>query len=211
MTVSVYQRRSQAWPVIQVVVAPSTHSISNQVAAQTIEHWAVKAVQKVPFQILANAVIGVDASYYLNLRLNDPDREPLLHALSGTPYSLQDMIEHDIQTLRKHNIKPMFVFDGLDYVNKKQQAGTQPADTVHALRSAWRHYQSGDAVKTRTEFSRARKQHAPLPSESDITSIPDYPVEVLYRYVRELLSQMHVDYIVAPYAAAAQVFFPFAE
>ena len=174
--------------------------------AQRIEQWAANRTEKVPFSILKNAVVAVDASYYLDLRVNDPENEPILHALNGVPYSLRDFLEQDIKALRKAQINLIFVFDGLDYANKRQQAGSPSPATQRALETAWQHYFNGDGDKTRSDFSRASK--CATDQTETMSKQADYPVGILYRYVQNLLAEFKVQYQVAPYSAAAQVSSP---
>jgi XPG N-terminal domain len=123
-------------------------------AAQTVEQWAKSCIQKLPFSALKDTVIGVDASHYLDLRLNGKDNEPLINALCGAPYALQGMIEHDLEILKKHDIKLIFVFDGLDFVNKGQRI-IQTATSRGAHEEAWQHYLSKDAEKSLADFGQA--------------------------------------------------------
>ena len=110
-----------------------------------------------PFQVLANSVIGIEASFYLDLKMNGKFFEPLLHAIGGNPYSLRARVEKDIQRFKEHDIKVTFVFDGLDFVSKRQQAGVQRPADVRALESAWTYYSAGDSIKTRNTFAQASK------------------------------------------------------
>jgi hypothetical protein len=107
---------------------------------------------------LKGTVIGVDASYYLDLRLNKTSHEPLLHALGGFPYSLKKILDDDIELLRSYNIKPIFVFDGLDFRNKEQPSSRSLANRK-AHEDGWKHYSDGDPEQTVADFSRAGKKH----------------------------------------------------
>lgn len=107
---------------------------------------------------LKGTVLGVDASYYLDLRLNKTSHEPLLHALGGFPYSLKKILDDDIELLRSYNIKPIFVFDGLDFRNKEQPSSRSLANRK-AHEDGWKHYSDGDPEQTVADFSRAGKKH----------------------------------------------------
>ena len=131
---------------------------------QSFEEWAASSIQTYELEDprlqerLKDSVIGVDASYYLDLRLNKTSHEPLLHALGGFPYSLKKLLDDDIQLLRSYNIKPIFVFDGLDFRNK-EQPGSKSLANRKAYEDGWKHYSDGDAEQTLAAFSRAGKKH----------------------------------------------------
>ncbi len=154
---------------------------------QKFDQWASKHVETCQLQLLKDAVIGVDASYYLDLRLNGNNEEPLKHALGGLPFCLKKAIEDDISLLRQHGITLIFVFNGLDYVNKTLP-DSQSAESRRVQDEAWHHYLSGDTKKTLADFAKAK-----------------YPVDVMTRSLQKLLSDKEVQYMVAPYSATAQV------
>ena len=137
--------------------------------------------------MLKDAVIGVDASYYLDLRLNGNNEEPLKHALGGLPFCYKKAIEDDITTLRQSGITLVFVFNGLDYVNKSLP-DSQSVDSRRVQDEAWHHYLSGDSKRTVSDFGKAK-----------------YPVDILARSLQKILADNKVQYMVAPYSATAQV------
>lgn len=156
-------------------------------AVQKFDQWASKHADYCQLQILKDAVIGVDASYYLNLRLNGNNEEPLKHALGGLPFVFKKAVEDDIAALRQHGITLVFVFDGLDYVNKSIP-NSQLAESRRVQEEAWHHYLNGDSKRTVTDFGKAK-----------------YPVESTTRSLQKLLAELNVQYMVAPYSASAQV------
>lgn len=156
-------------------------------AVQKFDFWAGKHVDSCPLQPLKDAVIGVDASYYLDLRLNGTNEEPLKHALGGLPFCYKKAIEEDINVLRQHGITLVFVFNGLDYVNKSLP-DSQSADSKRVQDEAWHHYLSGDSKRTVADFGKAK-----------------YPVDVMTKSLQRLLTENKVQYMVAPYSATAQV------
>jgi hypothetical protein len=137
--------------------------------------------------MLKDAVIGVDASYYLNLRLNANNEEPLKHALGGQPFTFKRMVEEDIAFLRQNGITLIFVFDGLDYVNKNLRT-SQLAASRRVQDDAWHAYLNGDSKRTVTDFGKAT-----------------YDVDTTARALQKLLAESNVEYMVAPYSATAQV------
>lgn len=180
-------------------------------SAQSFEQWAASSVCTYDFEDprtqehLKDSVIGVDASYYLDLRLNKTSHEPLLHALGGFPYSLKKILDDDIQLLRSYKIEPFFVFDGLDFRNKEQPSSKSLANRK-AHEDGWKHYSDGDADQTVAGFSRAGKNHEFLVSRStELRHSSACPVETLHKYLQKLLSDFQVKWMVAPYSAVAQV------
>lgn len=156
-------------------------------AVQKFDQWASKHVETIPLQLVKDAVIGVDASYYLDLRLNGNNEEPLKHALGGLPFCFKKTIEDDIAHLRQNGITLIFVFSGLDYVNKSLP-DSQSAESRRVQDEAWHHYLSGDSKKTVADFGKAK-----------------YPVDVMSRSFQKLLGDNKIEYRVAPYSATAQV------
>lgn len=154
---------------------------------QPLDQWAGSRVQSFSLSTLKDAVIGVDASYYLDLRLNKNSQEPLIHALGGTPYCLKKIVKDDVQALRKYDVSLIFVFNGLDFVGR-QHPPAQAMANFRAHEDGWQHYQAGDAEQTVSDFTRA-----------------SFPVEMLHRNLQKLLTDLQVQYIVAPYSATAQL------
>ena len=127
---------------------------SDLLVVQSVQEWAAARPQSLPLSALKDATIGVDASYYLDLRLNKAGREPLLHALSGLPYSLKSVVERDIEVLQGLDISLVFVFDGLEFRNKEQSSSKTLANR-RANEDGWQHYLDGDADMTVRDFTRA--------------------------------------------------------
>lgn len=155
--------------------------------AQKFDQWVTKYLEFCPLNLLKDAVIGVDASYYLDLRLNGSNEEPLKHALGGLPFCLKKAVEDDLAFLRQNGITLVFVFNGLDYVNKSLP-DSQSAESKRVQDEAWHHYLSGDSKQTVADFGKAK-----------------YPVEVMTRALQRLLADNNAEYVVAPYSATAQV------
>jgi len=123
--------------------------------------------------------------------------------VGGLPYRLRKHIEDDIELLKKNNISLVFVFDGLDFRNK-----TQPLSHLEANRKAhedgWMNYLNHDPTQTVESFKRASTKPFGRGSCSTLTQ-PAYPVETLYKYLQRILFNHEIQFIVAPYSAAAQV------
>ncbi|OCT44920.1 XPG I-region protein [Cladophialophora carrionii] len=156
-------------------------------SVQRFDVWASKHVEHCQLHMLKDAVIGVDASYYLNLRLNGNNEEPLKHALGGQPFTFKRTIEEDITFLRQNGITLIFVFDGLDYVNKNLRT-SQLAASRRVQDDAWHAYLNGDSKRTVADFGKAT-----------------YDVDTTARGLQKLLAENNVEYMVAPYSATAQL------
>ncbi len=109
-------------------------------AVQSIEEWAAPCIQTFPFTALRNAVIGVDASHYLNLRLNGTSNEPLLNAIGGIPYTLKAVLRDDLESFQAVDATLIFVFGGLDYKNKELYTSPRTTATLKAHRDGWKEY-----------------------------------------------------------------------
>ncbi|KEF53101.1 uncharacterized protein A1O9_11009 [Exophiala aquamarina CBS 119918] len=160
-------------------------------SVQKFDQWASKHVDFCQLQSLKDAVIGVDASYYLDLRLNGNNEEPLKHALGGIPFCFKKTVEDDIALLRQHGITLIFVFNGLDYVNKSRPDSLS-TDSRRVQDEAWHHYLSGDSKRTVTDFGKAK-----------------YPVDIMTRPLQKILIENKVQFLVAPYSATAQLAYLF--
>lgn len=133
--------------------------------------------------------MGIDASHYLSQRLHQPStREPLLVALGGFPFALRNSIEKELQALKSLDISCVFVFNGLDFGKKDKQPRLQ-TESVRAFEHAWELYDQQQADQVVEAFSSAG---TPTP-------------ETLYKFLQRILYQNGVDFIVAPYSAAAQL------
>jgi hypothetical protein len=149
-------------------------------AVQSIEEWAAEwaapRIQIFPLASLRQAVIGVDASHYLDLRLNDPTHgEPLLNAVGGDPYTLKASLREDLQAFQAVDATLIFVFNGLDYKNKELHTSPKSYATLKAHKDGWKEYYNKDngkdvaAERTRKAFAKASTRNEPL-----MTSVADF-------------------------------------
>lgn len=111
-------------------------------------------MQTFPLSVLKDSVIGIDASYYLDLRLNLNQEEPLKTALGGIPFALKATINDDITAVQEAGITLVFVFNGLDFVNKAPPSSSS-VESKNAHEEGWRHYLAGDAKKPVEDFGQA--------------------------------------------------------
>jgi hypothetical protein len=106
----------------------------------------------------------------------------------------------------------LFVFDGLEFGKKDQRPHVQ-TESLRAFEQAWELYDQQQADQVVDAFSGAGKTPFLHPRYSCILvcadNAPPTPgtprPESLYRFLQRILYQNGVDFIVAPYSAAAQV------
>lgn len=150
--------RYKTFPLLE---CPSVQ-LTNVPAVQSIEEWAAPRTQTFPFASLRHAVIGIDASYYLNLRLNSPTSiEPLLSATGGYPYTLKAALRSDLEAFQAVDATLIFVFDGLGYKNKELYTSPRSYAASKAHKDGWKEYYNKDngmevaAERTLKAFAKA--------------------------------------------------------
>ncbi|KAI3300683.1 hypothetical protein DTO002I6_1406 [Penicillium roqueforti] len=152
-----------------------------------LDEWAVGRTQSLPLSALKGAVVGIDASHYINQHLvNQSTREALLGALGGFPFALRSNIEKELQTFKNLGVATIFVFNGLEFGKKEHRA--QPAST-RSFDQAWDLYDQQQADQVVDAFSSAGTP----------------PPETLFKFLQRILTQNGVEFIVAPYSAVAQL------
>jgi hypothetical protein len=89
---------------------------------------------------LKNAVIGVDATAYLQHIITGPPSEPLLAALGGDPLTLKQQISDELDRWKGNEITPLFVFDGQSNVGKNEVALRKAKEGLAQTQKAWNFY-----------------------------------------------------------------------
>jgi hypothetical protein len=118
---------------------------------------AALRAQTYPLSALKDAVLGIEAAYYLGRLLNNPpSKEPLLSALGGFPFALKTYIESDLETLKRNGIVPLFVFSGMDLA-KKDKPFSNLNDSALANTRAWELYDQHQAVQAVETFGNSGK------------------------------------------------------
>lgn len=116
------------------------------------ENWSSPRAETNPFSDLNGAVLAIEASFYLERLLTfSPLKEPLLSALGGLPFSLKAHIENEIETLRTAQIKPIFIFNGMD-VGKKDNPFQASNDAATRTLDAWDLYRQEQAPQAVEAF-----------------------------------------------------------
>ena len=145
--------------------------------------------QTSPLSTLADAVIGIEAAYYLQRLLSTPpSKEPLLSALGGFPFALKSHIESELESMRSAGMTPIFVFGGLELGGRDPSLHDQTAAT-RANTQAWELYD----------------QHQPVRAVETFGDSGSVKPESLFRFLQRILHAHQVDFIVAPYSACGQV------
>lgn len=156
---------------------------------RALDDWAASHTQPLPLSSLKGAVLGIDASHYIFHHLHHhSSREPLLVALGGFPFALKSNIGRELQTFKNLGITCVFVFNGLDFGLREHQTHTR-AESARAFEQAWDLYDQQQADQVVDAFSNAG------------TPKPDS----LYRFLQRILHENKVEFLVAPYSAAAQL------
>ncbi|KAH0582480.1 hypothetical protein H2248_010424 [Termitomyces sp. 'cryptogamus'] len=152
-----------------------------------------KHLQTHPLSVLSDSRLGIDASYYLQLLIdNPPSREPLLAATGGLPLALTQRIESDLRVLEKLRIKPVFVFPGL-IPNKrwKHNNHQEQTDACRDRNTAWQKYEAGQEEAASKLFEGR-------------TGFAQWD---LWRMVLRIFRHRNVEFMIAPYVAWAQLIY----
>ena len=83
--------------------------------------------------------------------------------------------------------KPIFIFNGVDHVNKPTPEYLSQ-ESMKAASDAWKRYNDGKKDGGSNDFLKAK-----------------YPVQTLDRWLQHQLTKSKVDYLVAPYSSIAQL------
>lgn len=160
--------------------------------------WSANLAESSSLGALRGSTVGIEAAEYLNRlhefkipKLSDPAGvlpEPLLPALGGVPFGLARVVRVHLAAWQKFNIKPIFVFSGLDV--SKSDAGFESSTlAARKLAAAWTCYDANDANAAVENFR-----------TSNAIKATD-----LFRFLQTILRTAGIQYIVAPYCAWAQV------
>ncbi|OQE27803.1 hypothetical protein PENSTE_c004G02699 [Penicillium steckii] len=194
------------------------------------DEWAIGRTQSLPLSSLKGAIIGIDASHFIEQHLiNVSTREALLGALGGFPFALRNNIEKELQTFKNLGVGCIFVFNGLDFGKKDNR--TAPQSAARSFEQAWDLYDQQQADRVVDAFSNAGMMNTLVYVPTKIWTTPppeifpftwgqqamipgadfDYcepgtpPPETLYKFLQRILNQNGVSFMVAPYSAAAQL------
>ncbi|KAB8360695.1 hypothetical protein FH972_024432 [Carpinus fangiana] len=150
--------------------------------------WSAPRAEVCAFTELKDTTLAIEANFYLERLINSkPWREPLLSALGGLPFAMENHIRKELGILRDAGIASLFVFHGLDAGEKYKPFDAQTKAAL-ANGQAWTLYgqtQPDEAVQAFGNSGYAQPEH-------------------LYRMLQAILRDEKVDFQVAPYTAWGQ-------
>lgn len=134
--------------------------------------------------------LGIEAEDFIaNILTTAPTKEPLLPALGGLPFALEEIIIQQVTTLKDHGCEPYFIFSGV--VSNGQEERLQSAiRATKSIAKAWDLYGASQPEYAVTEFG---------------TLSGTINVENIYRFVQDILRKNGVAFLVAPHSACAQL------
>lgn len=101
---------------------------------------------------LEDCAIAVDATYYIQVLLdNSPSHEPLLPALGGLT-GIQAHIEADLDSWKANKITPFFIFDGQTVTGQDEVAVLRGREAIKKTNEAWELYFTGQAENAVAAF-----------------------------------------------------------
>ena len=124
------------------------------------KHWAVSenVITVTPIEQFKAKRIGIDAEDYLQSLLVTGNREPLLPAHGGKPFTLQKRVDEDLDNFEEAGITPFFVFNGLDLACKDRTSILKESQRASAiLNEAWQIYDQGKGEDAVSMFGKACK------------------------------------------------------
>lgn len=132
---------------------------------------------------MSGTVLGIEVDYYLR-KLVQQSRAPLFTPWGGVAQSLFKTLENDLAMLSELDIKPFFVFTGLQVLSQHNvDPNVRLSTRMHALNNMEKK-RNDETVQT----------FAALTTPSDLTpALKDY------------FKSHQIDFLVAPYFAGAQI------
>lgn len=130
--------------------------------ALAFKEWAVNEgiTASGPIEQLRNRTVGIDAEDYLQSLLTAGNREPLLPALGGLPFTLKTRVDQDLDAFAEAEVVPVFVFNGLDLAcHDTASVLTESRKASTTLTDAWNIYDQGKGEEAVSMFSKACEYH----------------------------------------------------
>ncbi|KAG9961067.1 PIN domain-like protein, partial [Aureobasidium melanogenum] len=134
--------------------------------------------------------LGIEAEDFIaNILTTSPTKEPLLPALGGLPFALEETITNHVGVLRSYGCQPYFIFNGVTSNGQEErlQAATR---ATKSIANAWELYGASEPERAVAEFD---------------TLSGTINVDNIYRFVQNILRKHDVDFLVAPHSACAQL------
>jgi len=146
-------------------------------------------IRDYPVSELEDTSIAVDATYYLQLQLDEQPNEPLLSALGGVT-GIQSRIELDLSLWEKHKVTPFFIFDGQPLTGQDEVTSKRGREANSKTDLAWELYFNS-------------KPHEAVKAFGQNTSA--FRPQTFYRLLQGILKARGLHFLVAPFKAAGQV------
>uniref|UniRef100_A0A6B2L1U0 XPG N-terminal domain-containing protein n=1 Tax=Arcella intermedia TaxID=1963864 RepID=A0A6B2L1U0_9EUKA len=136
---------------------------------------------------LQHSRIGIQVDYWLK-DLNANVNEPFHVAVGGVPLSLFKIISTQLEIFRRNNIKPVFLFNGLNIL-RTDKPFSKPDHSAAMREKGWDFYLKGDLQSATTQFAAGEKY-------TGTHFIPN---------IIKFLRDCNVETFTAPYQARAQL------
>jgi len=154
------------------------------------DHWINEQVQHADVSQLEDCAIAVDASFYLQLFLdNSPFHEPLLPALGGLT-GIQTHIEADLDSWKQNKTTPFFIFNGQSMVGQDEVSVRRGKQAITGTDEAWGLYFQSQANEAVAAFGAHRGA---------------YLVSNLFPLLQSILKSRGLHFLVPPFNASAQM------
>lgn len=156
-----------------------------------------KLVSTCSIEILQNATIGIDVTHYLS-RIYTYKKEQFLFGIGGVPASLKSYIESDLKVFKEFNVRPLFVFPGLN-INSQQHVPSASELTLQELHleATW--------SKLYSKHSNPNGTNYVYFNESFRLPLDPLPVRSMANDLIKYLVANGIDYIISPYDASFQL------
>lgn len=151
--------------------------------AISLDYLCRDRAQTTTLDNLTGSVLGIEVDHYLR-KLVQQSRSPLFTPWAGVSQTLYRTLEHDLNVLQKLDIRPFFVFTGLQVLTQHEiDPNVRLSARMHALNNLER-----------------KKNDETVQAFSALTSPSD-----LAPALRQFLQSKGVEFLVAPYFAGAQL------
>lgn len=128
----------------------TTAAFRDWARAEALESWG-------ELDEFAGTCLAIDAEEYLNSVLTTAaTSEPLLPALGGLPFALEQHIDQDLKRFRDAKIEPLFIFNGIELAVKDSSFQIKESQkTAKILDDAWNIYDQGRGEEAVVAFGKA--------------------------------------------------------
>ncbi|KAI9798257.1 MAG: hypothetical protein M1825_005390 [Sarcosagium campestre] len=175
---------------------------------RSFEKWATSRTQTSPLSTLKDAVVGIEAAYYID-RFLKSGIDPLLVATGGFPLATKKAIEDDLDGLLASGITPLFVFSGMDTVKKPGvNEDLRETSRFETQKQAWelcRRYEDCTSPEEESDAKEGLREKLSRDVAQTFRSSGSLRAENLFRFFQKVLREKNVDFFVAPYSAWAQL------